>query len=95
MLVADRIRNKALRRFAARGDESRLNADWVPRIRRILTQLNVAVAPGELNLPGLHWHELKGDRAGTWAVRVTGNWRITFRWDDAGPYAIDLEDYHA
>jgi toxin HigB-1 len=32
-----------------------------------------------MDLPGLRLHELKGDRKGTWAVSVSGNWRVTFR----------------
>ena len=54
----------------------------------------MAARPADLNIPGFDFHELKGDRKGTFAVKVTGNWRITFRWDDAGPFAVDLEDYH-
>jgi proteic killer suppression protein len=37
-----------------------------------------------MNLPGLHLHELKGNRAGTWSVRVSGNWRVTFKFEGAG-----------
>jgi proteic killer suppression protein len=37
-----------------------------------------------LDIPGFDFHELKGDRKGTFAVKVTANWRVTFRWDDDG-----------
>jgi proteic killer suppression protein len=47
-----------------------------------------------MNLPGLRLHELKGDRAGTWAVDVSGNWRIAFRFEAQEAVAVNYEDYH-
>jgi proteic killer suppression protein len=47
-----------------------------------------------MNLPGLVLHELAGQRKGTWAVRVSGNWRITFTFDGVDACDVDLEDYH-
>jgi proteic killer suppression protein len=93
MLDVRRIKSKALKLFA-KGDASKISAAWRSRIRQILSALNVAAHPPDLNLPGLDFHELKGHRKGTFAVRVTGNWRVTFQWDDDGPFAVDLEDYH-
>ena len=55
---------------------------------------NVAVHPTELNIPGFGFHALTGDRKETYSVWVTGNWRVTFKWDDDGPFAVNLEDYH-
>lgn len=48
----------------------------------------------EVNLPGLGFHELRVGRKGTFALTVTRNWRITFKWDDDGALDVDLEDYH-
>jgi|GEM_PF-763695 Plasmid maintenance system killer protein len=39
-------------------------------------------------------HELKGDRQGTWSIKVSGNWRITFSFGDGEVYDVNLEDYH-
>jgi len=50
--------------------------------------------PTELDVPGNDFHELKGNCAETYAVKVSANYRITFRWHDDGPYDVDLEDYH-
>ena len=47
-----------------------------------------------LGPPGWRIHELKGDRAGTWSISVSGNWRITFRVQDGDIADLDLEDYH-
>ncbi|WP_286824024.1 type II toxin-antitoxin system RelE/ParE family toxin [Microcystis sp. LSC13-02] len=47
-----------------------------------------------MNLPGLVLQELAGQRKGTWTVRVSGNWRITFTFDGVDACDVDLEDYH-
>jgi proteic killer suppression protein len=47
-----------------------------------------------MNLPGYRFHALKGDRAGTYAVAVSGNWRITFSFEGGDAYRVNLEDYH-
>jgi proteic killer suppression protein len=47
-----------------------------------------------MNLPGLHLHQLKGDRRGTWAVSVSGNWRVTFEFVEKNVDGVNYEDYH-
>lgn len=94
MLSASGIKHKGLRRLATRGDSSKINSQWLPRVRRVLYALHAIGHPSELDIPGNDFHELKGDRKGTYSVKITGNYRITFRWSDDGPYAVDLEDYH-
>jgi proteic killer suppression protein len=47
-----------------------------------------------MNLPGLELHQLRGSRKGTWAVRVSGNWRVTFIYAGKDADQIDYEDYH-
>ncbi len=47
-----------------------------------------------MNLPGLRLHELSGKRKGTWAVNVSGNWRVTFRFNGIDAEVVDYEDYH-
>lgn len=94
MLDSRRIKNSALRRFVKNGDARKINPAWVEKVRRILAALNASVSPHELSMPGFGFHELTGPRKGTFAVWVTRNWRVTFKWDDAGPYDVDLEDYH-
>ena len=48
----------------------------------------------DMALPGLNLHALTGDRKGTWAVKVSGNWRVTFRFDNENVTDVDYEDYH-
>ncbi len=48
-------------------------------------------------LPGLHWHSPKGNRAGQFSVRLTGNFRLILTIDDVAPNTVRVEevtDYH-
>lgn len=94
MLEVQRIKHHALKRLAKDGDASKINPAWRRKVERILHMLNTAVDPSELDLPGFACHELKHDRKGTHAVTIQGNWRITFKWDEHGPFDVDMEDYH-
>jgi len=47
-----------------------------------------------LNLPGYGLHKLAGDRKDLWSIKVSGNWRLTFRFDQGHAYDVNLEDYH-
>jgi toxin HigB-1 len=63
-------------------------------LRLILGLLNAASRPDDLALPGLMLHPLKGARAGMWAVKVSGNWRVTFTFTGQNADDVDYEDYH-
>jgi proteic killer suppression protein len=88
------LRSKALRRFAERGDASKLSVQNPDRIRRILARLDAAMKPEDMDLPGFRFHGLKGKDRGRYAVDARGNWRVTFGWLDGDAVDIDLEDYH-
>lgn len=47
-----------------------------------------------MDLPGLRLHELKGSRKGTWSVTVSGDWRVTFRFEGKDAVDVNYEDYH-
>ncbi|MCY4485322.1 MAG: type II toxin-antitoxin system RelE/ParE family toxin [Spirochaetaceae bacterium] len=53
-----------------------------------------ATRPGDADAPGFRLHPLKGDRAGEWSVRVSGNWRVVFRFEGGEVVDVDLVDYH-
>ncbi len=89
-----KIRHKGLRALHERDDPARLPADLTPRLRRILFRLQEAARPGDADAPGFRLHPLKGDRAGEWSVRVSGNWRVVFRFEDGEAVGVDLVDYH-
>ncbi|MDT8439592.1 MAG: type II toxin-antitoxin system RelE/ParE family toxin, partial [Wenzhouxiangellaceae bacterium] len=71
-----------------------IQARHAKRLRLILGRLHAARKAADMRLPGLRLHELKGNRSGTWAVDVSGNWRITFRFDGENAEVVDYEDYH-
>jgi proteic killer suppression protein len=84
------FRHKGLARFFEKSDRKGLD----DRIRRLLDRLDAATRPEDMNLPGYGFHGLKGTRKGTFAVSVSGNWRITFGFEDGDAIDVDLEDYH-
>ena len=88
------IRHRGLRRLYEDDDASKLRHDQVERIRDIMEPLDVATRPGDMSLPGLRLHPLKGKLRGSWSVSVSGNWRIIFRFEDGDAYDVDLVDYH-
>lgn len=92
----DSIRHKALRQFAETGKAKGLPGALVGRITNMLAYIDAIATEDELLAPpNFGAHRLTGDRAGTWALTLTRNWRLTFRINDALAIEdMDLEDYH-
>lgn len=88
------FRHKGLKQLFEIGRSRAVSADLARRLIRQLDFLNRAVSPADMNLPGYRLHELKGARKGTWSVTVSGNWRLTFSFQDKDAFDVDLEDYH-
>ena len=88
------FRHRGLERYFTRGSKAGIQAAHEKRLRLILARLNASSSPRDMNLPGLRLHELTGDRKGTWSVSVSGNWRITFRFEGDDAIVVDYEDYH-
>lgn len=64
------------------------------KIKRVLARLDEATDIRNMALPGFGLHRLKGKQKGLWAVSVSGNWRIVFRFEKGNAYDVDLVDYH-
>jgi proteic killer suppression protein len=92
--VIQTFRHKGLERFFRTGKRSGIQAQHAKRLRLILGRLNASAKPSDMDLPGLHLHQLSGDRQGTWSVKVSGNWRVTFGFSGAHAELVDYEDYH-
>lgn len=88
------FRHKGLERFFKTGSKAGIQPHHASRLRLILTALNVAEGPKEMDVPGWHLHELSGDFAGFWAVSVSGNWRVVFRFAGVDAQLVDYLDYH-
>ena len=94
MSVIVDAKHKGLERFFAKGIKSGIQAKHAERLRLILGRLNVSTCLRDMNLPGLNLHGLSGKRRGTWSVKVSGNWRVTFRFVGKDFSEVDYEDYH-
>ena len=88
------FRHRGLARLFEKGDRRRVSPVFLPKVERILARLDEATKPEDMNLPGFGLHSLRGDLAGYWAVSVSGNWRIVFRFDGRDIKDVDLVDYH-
>ena len=88
------FKHKGLERFFTKGDHRGIPAQSAARIERMLDRLDTSVKPGDMDVPGYRFHPLKGVRAGEFAVSVSGNWRLTFRFDGEDAIEVNLEDYH-
>lgn len=89
-----KFRHKGLKQLYDKGDRRKVPASLADKIERILARLDQAGGPGDMDLPGYRLHPLKGDLAGFWAVTVSGNWRVIFRYENGAAADVDLIDYH-
>ena len=88
------FRHKGLKLLYDKGDRRRIKPEYVDKVERILARLDEAARPADMALPGFRLHPLKGNYAGYWAVDVSGNWRVVFRFEGVNVYDVELTDYH-
>jgi proteic killer suppression protein len=91
--VIGSFRDKETRGFFETG-ESRRFTNIRNAAYRKLHLLNDATVLADLRSPGNSLEALKGDRAGKWAIRVSGQYRICFEWRDGDAYEVEIVDYH-
>ena len=87
------FKHKGLAKFFKSGSTAGIQAAHEKRLRLILGRLNAAANAKDMDLPGLRL-QLSGNRAGIWSVTVSGNWRVTFRFEDGDAEIVNYEDYH-
>ena len=92
--MIESIQHKGLRLLFEDDNPSKLPPHLVERIREILSLLDVADTIEQLNLSGYRLHKLTGDLREFYSVRVSGNYRIIFRFDDGSVFDVDYLDYH-
>jgi len=62
---------------------------------RKLRQLEIAGRLDDLRVPpGNRLEALKGNRLGQYSIRINDQWRVCFRWDEAGAEDVEIVDYH-
>lgn len=86
--------NKRLEDFFYDGDRKGINPKHVNKIDRILTRLNAAEDIRDMRYPGSGLHLLEPKKESRRAVKVSGNWRITFIFKKGHAYEVDYVDYH-
>ena len=86
--------HKGLEAFFYEGTTKGIQAKHADRLRYILDLLNFADAVEDMNYSGSGFHQRKGKLKGLWSVKVSGNWRLTFRFEGGNAYVVDYQDYH-
>ena len=92
--MIESFKHKGLKKLYEKGDRSGIRPDLIDKVERILSVLDAASYPQELDLPGYRLHRLKGDLKGFWAVTVHANWRIIYRMESGKAYDVEMIDYH-
>lgn len=89
------IRHKGLKALYEKNQTKGIQQSQIKRVNALLARLEASSTAADMDFPGLRLHPLKGEMAGFYAVDVSGNWRLIFRFDDDGnAIDVDLVDYH-
>ena len=88
------FRHRGLKEFYEQGRSSKVDQAHVAKLLRILAALDRSAGPEGMNIPGFRLHPLKGRLRGRHAVSISGNWRVTFRFDNGHAVDVDYLDYH-
>jgi len=88
------FRHRGLKALYEGRTARRVAPEHVDRLRDILAALDHSSGPQGTDLPGFRLHALKGRLKGHYAVAVSANWRVTFRFEDGTPVDVDYVDYH-
>jgi len=88
------FKHKGLQKFYETGKTAGIQAEHKKRLKLQLVALDTATEIEDMDIPGFKLHPLKGKRKGIWAISVSGNWRLTFEFEDGNVYILNYEDYH-
>lgn len=88
------FRHKGLERFFLTGSKAGIQPRHAARLRVQLTALEHAISQKDMNASGWRLHRLVGNLAGFYAVSVSGNWRLIFRFEGTDVVDVDYIDYH-
>lgn len=88
------FKHKGLQNFFENGTKKGVQARHADRLADILDLLDSANTIQVMNFPGSNLHQLHPKKDNTWAVSISGNWRIVFKFEDGNAYIVDYADYH-
>lgn len=86
--------HKGLEDFFYDGTKKGIQGKQAERLGDILDRLDASREIKDMDYPGSGLHPLNGKKKGRWAVKVSGNWRITFEFEAGDAYNVNYEDYH-
>ncbi|MFC1612213.1 type II toxin-antitoxin system RelE/ParE family toxin [Myxococcota bacterium] len=86
--------HKGLEELFFDGTKKGVQGKHAVKLTMLLDRLDAATAVQDMGFPGSGLHPLKGKLAGFWAVKVSGNWRLVFEFEDGDAYDVDYVDYH-
>jgi toxin HigB-1 len=93
-VMIESFKHKGLKKLFETGHASGVNPQHIERLRKILALLETSEDIDDMDLPGLNLHKLKGRRKNTLAVKVSGDWRVTFKLKNGDVLEVNYEDYH-
>ncbi len=79
--------------FFATGTKAGIQSNHADKLKRQLTKLDEAIGSEDMNIIGWNLHQLKGKLSGYFSVKVSGNWRLTFAFEDGDAVLVDYQDY--
>ena len=88
------FQHKGLEQFFYDGSKQGIQPAQAQKISDILDRLDASVVIHDMAYPGSNLHGLKGKLQNHWSIKVSGNWRITFKFIDGNAYVVDYQDYH-
>lgn len=88
------FKHKGLKKFYETGSTAGIQSKHQQRLRMILAALDSSHEIDDMDIPGFRLHPLKGNLKGLWSATVSGNWRITFEFENGNAHIVNYEDYH-
>ncbi|KGQ25502.1 hypothetical protein JP33_06175 [Gallibacterium anatis CCM5995] len=88
------FKHKGLELFFHTGKTAGIQPKHANKLRQQLTALDAAKNPLDMNVPSWNLHQLRGNLAEYWSIKVNGNWRLTFKFENGHAEIVDYQDYH-
>ena len=88
------FRHRGIEQFFKNGSKAGIQPKHAEKLRRQLFALDNAMLPDDMKAPGWRLHPLRGHLTGHWSVDVSGNWRLTFKFEGEDAILVDYQDYH-
>jgi proteic killer suppression protein len=88
------FRHAGLKKFYLTGSKAGIQPAHEIKLRRQLTLLSTAKDANRMDVPGWELHRLKGALVDHWSIKVNGNWRMTFTFENEDAVLVDYLDYH-